>query len=137
MSQAKFRPVLTASQITHLISLCRKDPSLESLSCLSVLGAFEYKIRNDSVSPAYSVATIQKRDMASELGFSEVVVVTETPRGPIANIPHDDEALYAQWMESPDGMSIAQLKRVQFYRYQTGKMMPDEESKYERETLGV
>jgi hypothetical protein len=64
---AKYRPVLTATQITHLISLCRADLSVESIRCISILAPFEYKIINGVVSPAYTPEPAL--NLSSKLGF--------------------------------------------------------------------
>lgn len=142
---AKYRPVLTESQISHICRLCRLDSSKESISILSALASFEYKIKMGAITPAY--VGEQKQSLEDQLGFndssppdgetqlSETLITSANHNSRISE--HDSEALYQKWLESPDGFSISELKAVQFYRYSNGKMLPHEERKYESETLGM
>jgi hypothetical protein len=134
---AKFRPVLTSDQISHICNLARRDSSKASLSILSSLAQFEYKIKLGAVSPAY--AAQEKQSLEDQLGFSESLPTLEI-REPAesANLSsHSDESLYQHWLENPDDLSIDQLARVHFYRYTNGKMVGHEEREYEAKTLGM
>lgn len=145
---AKYRPVLTESQISHICSLCRLDSSKESLIVLSALASFEYKIKMGAVAPAYAGAS-QKESLSSSLGFDSqsepaeaevsglLITASHSSHSADKLSNHDSEALYQRWLESPDGFSISELKAIQFYRYRNGKMLPHEERKYEAETLGM
>ncbi len=128
----KFRPVLSASQITHLMHLCRRDSSNESLSCISVLAAFEYKINNNAIAPAYTQSITPS--LADSLGFSEPMDALS--KLTITDESASEENLYQLWMLEPSSLSIKQLQAVRAYRYKNNKMTVDEEAKYEAEIMG-
>lgn len=118
-TEPKYRPVLTANQIKHILKLCRDDMSAESLRILGVLAQFEHKIRNNAISPAYEQKIEQP--LAVDLGF-------ESPK---PKLYESDESLYGRWKSNPAALSINELETVRSYRYQHNLMTKDEESKYE------
>lgn len=150
-SQAKYRPVLTADQISHICTLARKDGSRVSLEILAVLSSFEFRIRAGAINPAYT--EIPKQSLADSLGFpvSEGrTLIVESPRSgdvesPKLSLAKDGtlikevspsvEGLYETWLNDPSLLSVEEIKRVQFYRYYNGKMTPDQERTYEMENL--
>lgn len=124
----KYRPVLTGSQILHLLSLCKKELSDESLSCISILAPFEFKLRNGSISPAYSASP--RLALADSLGFSEPSVALSKD--------HISPAwLYEEWRTNPGGLNLDQLRVVKQYRYENDLMTPDEEQSYETSLIGT
>jgi hypothetical protein len=125
----KFRPVLDSDQIAHICNLCRKDSSKESMHVLASLASFEWKVKSGAVTPAYTPAP--KESLASSLGFEK-----DIPHGNPHHI-HTDEALYSMWADDPSTLSVDQLKRVRFYRYENNKMTVEEEAQYEREIMGL
>ena len=79
MTTAKFRPVLTATQIdwivTHARSTLDNDPTnYVAKSIVASLGVFAYKVETGLVKPASIVHP--KVSMYDSLGFSESVVDT-------------------------------------------------------------
>lgn len=128
-TSAKFRPVLTPAEISHICELCRRDGSDNSIRVLSALASFEWKIKSGAVTPAY----IEKprENLSSALGFHQEVQE-------IQHIQHilTDEALYAMWADDSSTLNIEQLKRVRTWRYTNNKMTVDEEKLYESEVLG-
>lgn len=148
---AKYRPVLSSDQITHLCDLCRKDASKQSLTILAVLSGFEFRIRAGAINPAYT--EIPKQSLADSLGFPTSegrTLVVNSPRlggveSPKLSLAKDGtlikeaspsvEGLYETWLNDPSLLSVEEIKRVQFYRYYNGKMTPDQERTYEMENL--
>lgn len=117
MSRPKYRPVLTHSQIIHLISLCKSDMSLESRKCISVLAPFEYKIQSESISPSH-IET--KQSLTDQLGMSGLVTAREIP-----------ETLYAQWKADKSLLSLKEIDIALEYAYTNDLMTPEEETSYE------
>ena len=127
----KYRPVLTASQISHICMLARKDAARESISLLSALASFEYKILQGAITPAYSQAP--KTTLVESLGF-----VNDSPVGAcerndspsnvgdtfsLEESTESDESLYEKWLASPSSLrNIRDLERVRTYRYTNNKM---------------
>jgi hypothetical protein len=87
---------------------------------------YEYKIKNEIISPAYSIAPVV--ELSVQLGFSE-----STANNPVVS----DEILYGIWMQEPESLNVEQLKRVRTYRYENNKMTMDEEKLFEKEVLGM
>lgn len=131
-TSAKYRPVLTASQILHLLSLCKSNLNQSSLECIAVLAPFEFKIRNGLISPAYTPQPIPT--LAQSMGFDD------PPTESIPSIRKSTthiESLYEMWRTTPSTLSLEQLKEVQAYRYKNNLMSPEQEQEYETALLGV
>lgn len=124
----KFRPVLSAQQILHIISLAKRDGSAESLDVLSQLVIFEFKIQNATIRPAYTEKP--RESLSSSLGFEN-----SSKRNEETGI--NPEALYNLWLSSPESLTVLQLEGVRQWRYDHDKMTMDEEKKFEEEVLGL
>lgn len=124
----KFRPVLSAKQILHIISLAKKDGSAESLDVLGQLVIFEFKIQNATIRPAYTEH--KKPTLSESMGFDDPVKSSgESEVNP--------ESLYNSWLVKPESLTIHQLESVRQWRYDHDKMTMDEEKKFEEEVLGL
>ncbi len=128
--RAKYRPVLTQSQINHILHLCRRDSSNESLSVIGTLAQFEYKILQNAVNPAYT--STPNLTLSESLGFD---APAELSKLTITDASATAENLYQLWMLEPASLTVRQLQQVREYRYTNNKMTVDEEAKYESELL--
>lgn len=127
----KFRPVLSAAQISHILTLCRGNPSAMSIEIIQKLSMFEYKVSNEIVKPAYVSTPIQS--LAESCGFDSV-----DHHPTVINVSEiSSEVLYNLWLKEPSALTVSQLKTVQNYRYEQNKMTIDEEKNYEREVLRI
>lgn len=129
----KYRPVLTSQQITHILTLCKRDMTEESISVISTLSVFEHKIRNVSVTPAYTEKP--KITLTESLGFSHSPV-DDLPDIKVGRAARESRkaTLYKVWSENPDmreSMDIQDILLIKEYRYENNLMNPEEESKYE------
>lgn len=133
----KYRPVLSSSQITHIISLAKADASQASLDVVKALAMYEFKIQNDVVTPAYTETV--KQSLEEQLGF--VVSSPESSHDPVIStnpiITELHNTLYETWLKNPSSLSVTQLAQVQKWRYENDMMTLDEERKYETETFGL
>lgn len=68
-TKAKYRPVLTAPQILHILNLAKSEVPLSdiSYSIISTLASFQAKIENNGINPAYT-AKPQKVSTLESLG---------------------------------------------------------------------
>lgn len=126
-SNHKYRPVLTQDQITHILSLCRKDMSDASIQLMSVLAPFEYKIRNQAITPAYTQTP--KESLADMMGLE--------PTPPIPSIRSlDPKALYEVWVNDPSfPFTPSDLRIIREYRYVNDLMTFEEERAYETNAI--
>lgn len=129
MSKEKYRPVLSPEQITHIISLCKRDSSPESLNVIGALASFEYKIINGATKPAYIEKP--KQSFSQKLGFD-----TPGPSEEEISDAINTEAIYNVWLTNPEHLNGKELTRVQAYRYENNKMTVSEENEYEVKVLG-
>lgn len=127
-ARARFRPVLSEDDISHIISLAKADGTRASILLLSKLVMFEYKIQNATVRPAYK--SPERASLSESMGFE-----TNLEKLSISSI--SPEALYNLWLESPQSLTIMQIQTVRKWRYDHDKMTVDEEKEFEREVLGI
>lgn len=131
----KYRPVLTAAQITHILSLCKSDLSDMSVSVIASLSVFEYKIRNEVITPAYTQTP--KPNLFDSMGLNPMNTFPDVKTKIIKeNRELRKSALYAVWSKPEnqslrDEMTIEDLKLVQEYRYENNLMSKEEETQFE------
>lgn len=124
----KYRPVLSASQIAHLISLCKNDLSSESISCIGILSPFMAKIENAAITPAYTLSS-NKQSLVDELGLGEETIINKS---------HEmfQKHLYEQWLAvgmKYDSFSLNEIKEIKEFRYLNDLMTTTESDEYESE----
>jgi len=131
MSKEKYRPVLTASQISHLISLCKKDLSSESLLCISILAPFEYKIQNGSISPSYRL--IPKIGLSEAMGMDEDI----DARLNSETLSRDKKqyADYLRYIHDPSACNLEQIKSAQAYMWTNDLMTESQEQEYQNSLI--
>lgn len=125
---SKYRPSLTQEQIVHLISLCRKDSSDESLRIIGLLAQFEFKIKQGAIVQSHAVDV--KQGLAVDLGFADPAIHMQGGARS-ANL------ILELWNSNPAQLSVLELQRVRSYRYENDLMTPEEQLSYENEILGI
>jgi hypothetical protein len=122
MQILKYRPVLTSTQIAHVITLCKKDLSGESLSVISTLAPFMAKIENKGINPAYKVENKNSLNDFESLEYQD--------DGRI-NYEAMRFKVYKKWIDNPESCNGEELAKVQDYRAGNGLMSPEEQKDYE------
>ena len=122
-SQTKYRPVLTEDQISHIIELCKINPSKQSQLILSTLSAFEYKILHGAVTPAYTID-------------SDIISKSSTP-SLISYSKQDKLHIYKKWklLDFHESLTSTEFKILQEYLYESDLMTTEEELDYENSLL--
>ncbi len=128
-STVKYRPSLTASQITHLLGLCKSSPSTLSLSCARTLSVVVTKIQNDSLTPAY--VPTARETLEASLGLAPTIDLTRALREESESREKEKSRLYMIWLDSPSSLSVPELERVQEYRFEENLMSQSESQEYE------
>jgi len=112
----KFRPSLTIHQIEYLVTLLKSVPTCEdSTAILASLHKFQLKATHGITTPSH--VAIGKPSIDAQLGFA----------------PDDTIASLLTIYNDPSKRSILsskQLERVQYHRFQTDLMSPEEEDQY-------
>ncbi len=124
MRVEKYRPCLTGDQISHILALCKKDLSQQSLLVISVLAPFQAKIDFSGVAPAYSANA--RRSLEDSLGMNN----TGDSSTPIER----RKIAYEKWCQNPDSCSMDELERANTYRRDNNLMTPEEEAQFDAET---
>lgn len=128
----KFRPSLSAAQISHLLwCLNSVDVHTEiNKSCIKSLQVFKLKADHGIVTPSH--VSTGRPDIMDSLGFiHKANGLMSQPELPPS---YKEEMLYKVWKVTPHVLSASQLERVQMYRYTNDLMSPTEESEYESRT---
>jgi nitrate reductase beta subunit len=111
-AELKFRPSLTASQISYLLNLLQTAGDSEAKEIARSLHKFHLKAKHGIVAASHVKVSTSLQD---SLGFTSESV----------------ESLYEIWKNSPASLSPAQLSQVSHYRYTSDLMNPTEEAAYE------
>lgn len=127
----KYRPVLTAEQIEHILNLARLDlihshqigaDTSTSTSIIATLAPFQAKIENAGLVPAYTTAP--RTTLLEQLGEKESV---------------DNSTREAYWHQcylkycsTPNFCSIAEIQAAREHRYLNDLMAPEEMEAFEK-----
>ena len=116
----KYRPVLTAAQISHLISLCKLNLSHpESIGCIATLSPFMAKIENGGIKAAYEVKP--KNSILEAIG--------EEPK---PSLKLEDEEIQKLWLTGNFvSLSLEEIKALQDWMYRNDKCTPEQEAAFE------
>lgn len=126
MTTQKYRPCLTPSQISHVLSLCKKELSDVSMSVISVLAPFKAKIENNGIAPAYVTESNKLRTGFTQLGELEELLTPHQLR----------RKAFEKWTENPDACSVDELELVQTYRFENDLMGEEEAAEFELKVFG-
>ena len=127
ISQTKYRPVLTEDQISHIIHLCKTNPSKQSNLILSTLVPFEYKIKYGAITPAYTIDSVDPID-----SDSDIISKSSTSRS-VGYSKQDKLNIYEKWklLDFQESLNSTEFKILQEYLYESDLMTPGEEQDYE------
>ena len=127
-AKLKFRPVLTAQQIEHVLTMCRSETPLsqESIELVATLSPYYAKIQNAGVIPAYSVTDARK--VENKLGI-------ETGSNGRIDWVQVRKQAYEKYVQNPNLCSMDELKYAHQYRFDNGLMSTEESEKYVADSM--
>lgn len=112
----KYRPVLTAAQVKHILTLAKTAEATisdDSLSLISSLSPFLAKIENEALVPAYtSTATTTKKSLAS-MTNEEILEAL----APALSKEEVWELAYTKCQEAPLSCSLQEIKEATEHMY--------------------
>lgn len=126
MSNEKFRPYLTAKELTLILGAL-KSQSVPAIKLIRYLETFAIKIERGVISSALTL----EPTMEEKLGLT-------SGDGPQAGL--DPHILYTAWLANPAGRASLSPKQIQIireHRYLNDLMTPEEESEYELSLMQV
>jgi len=118
MPEPTFRPYLTASEISTLLTALKSNPIESHIRLIRKLEICSFKISNEHLSPAYQPA----KTMAEKLELDD----SPTPRS-LGEIRLD---AYRKYVSDPSSCSALEISRAQEYRYENDLMSVEEEAEY-------
>ena len=136
-TRTKYRPVLTAAQILHIITCLKQEAPLTDIgfSCLTSLVPFKDKITAGTVTPSYTAASTASVDSVetslAALGYpGEQEHPDEHPR----TKEQLWEECYKKYTESPSNCSAGQIESAFEHMYLNDLMSPAEMAEFEAPT---
>lgn len=136
MSKSKYRPVLTALQIKHILKLAKLESPLSdaSLSVISTLSVFAAKIDNAGIAPAYTLSSSKpKESLLASLGDTDTLAELER-EGDIARLSKEQywEECFDKYSTNPSSCTVEEIKAAEEHMYLNDLMSPEQEAAYER-----
>lgn len=132
-STPKYRPVLSAQLILHMLDLAKADMSAASIELIGILAPFKAKIDNLSIAPAYN--TKPKQSLEDSLGMDTGTVIEGEYEldGVSYNFKEDYwKACFDKLTEKgPKFLSIVELNAANEHRYLQGLMTEEEVKVFE------
>src|SRR5450830_254989 len=127
MKAEKYRPCLTSAQISHIISLCKRDLSADSIGTICVLAPFQTKVENKSISPAYVMQG--KQSLLNSLGYGNAEAHSSLTH------PQRRQLAFDKWSRNPDSCNTDELELVQTYRMENNLMSQEEKNRMNEESM--
>lgn len=129
--QAKYRPVLTATQITHILTLAKTEQPLteQSLSIISTLSPFLAKIQNAGITPAYIPDSKPSVYSLESLGGENHSL------SPVPKEVYWEEC-YKKYNLTPELCSINEIEAANEHMYLNELMSPEEAKLFEEKSNG-
>ena len=123
----KYRPVLSACMIDHIVSLAKTESpiSSESITLLGILAPFQAKIQNEGITPAY--VTVPTKSLEESLGLE--VPVTH-PLGMAKEAYW--ESCYNSYKLNPASCSLQEIQAAREHMYLEGLMSEEEVVEFEK-----
>ncbi len=129
MAASKYRPVLTAQQILHIITLAKEESPLSSLSIevIGKLAPFQAKIENAGIVPAYTLAE-PRASLLESIGGE--IASTNKPKE-----VYWEECYDKFFKHGAAKCSLDEIAAAQEHRYINELMSPEELAVFEERFL--
>lgn len=136
----KYRPVLTAEMIVHIIALAKKDLASSkygeadtiNASLISTLAPFQAKIDNAGITAAYIMAPPRKSLLES---LGEI-----NPKNiPVGHSTKEEywKHCYYKFIEAPTTCSLIEIDGYNEHKYLNDLMTPEELTAFESKGEGI
>lgn len=141
LKKAKYRPVLTAEQITYIITLAKREVPMSDLSfsVIASLAPFAAKIEAEALSPAYITApppTSLLEKLGGEFCKDENVGVPELPALLTKTKEERWASSYALYQIYPEKCTIEEIEDAHEHMYLNDLMTPEQVAAFEAKMLG-
>lgn len=137
--QQKYRPSLTATQIAHIIDLCKLEQPISdnSIAILGILAPFQAKIQNGAMAPAYE--TTPRQSTLESLGATSLPALGEYSFQNVRYATKEEywEACYKVYQLNPTSLTVQEIQAAKEHMYLHSLMSPEEMVEFERAAFGV
>lgn len=132
----KYRPVLTAGQITKILELAKLESPMSdiSFSLISTLAPFKAKIENLSITAAYTASPPKREQILSDLGGSGSGVIDIIPSEHFSKEEYWAKC-YAKHCLQPASCSLEEIVAASEHKYLNGLMTESEVVSFEEGKL--
>lgn len=132
---AKYRPVLTAPQIEHILALCKYSiDQKESMAIIGILAPFQAKIQNAGINIAYQTSPKQSIEeslgMASNSSFSNLNFFSAASTTYSSKEAYW-EGCYNRYTKDPAACTLAEIHAAREHMYLNDLMSDDEVREFE------
>lgn len=131
----KYRPVLTAAQIQHIILLAKTEVPISnaSISLLSTLAPFQAKIENAAITPAYTTTPRVSTTSLEALGAP----ATPSSNNQAACLTKEEvwELAYHKYQANPASCTVQEIRDSQEYAYLNDLMTPAQLAAFEADNF--
>ena len=141
-NKAKYRPVLTASQIQHILKLAKSEQPISeaSIEVISKLAPFAAKIESNAVQAAYSIKPAKETSLLADLGESPSETISaEATSNEIAQEHYNKEEYweqcYLRYKDNPASCSLREIEAAQEHMYLNELMTAEEIAAFEAKQL--
>ena len=127
VAQPKYRPVLTATQILHILTLAKTESPISSasISLIATLAPFQAKIENAGIAPAYTTTPIVSATSLEGLGAL----------APLETTPYNKEEYwqrcYTKYSANPVACSLEEIHAAKEHMYLHELMSAEEVAEFE------
>ena len=132
----KYRPVLTAEQILHILTLAKTEqPAISntSLSIIASLAPFQAKIDNAGIIPAYTMQPVKPNNTSLE-----ALEGTVSAGSPPYNKEDYWERCYTKYSTNPVACNLEEIHAAKEHMYLNDLMSPTELEEFEKgNVIGV
>jgi len=135
-TKAKYRPVLTAAQITHILNLAKLEFPLtdQSISVIATLSPFVAKIENAGINPAYEIKPAKPSTLESlgGVGTEEKEAIANTFNNTTGKTKEEYwQACYYKYQSDAISCTLDEIRAAQEHKYLNDLMTPEEQLAFE------
>ena len=131
-SKKKYRPVLSAGAISHILALAKSESPITSasLEVISILAPFMAKIENDAISAAYEATP--KQSLEEKLGIGMPLPNKHETTMTLTKEEYW-ESCYAKYKNLPTECTLKEIQAAREHMYLHDLMSPQEIAEFEKD----
>ena len=131
----KYRPVLSAGAISHILALAKSENpiSTTSLEVIGILAPFMAKIENDAISAAYEATPKMSLEEKLGIGMPSSMHSMEVLKIPTVSKEEYWEQCYNKYKSNPISCTLSEIQAAREHMYLHDLMSPQEVREFERD----